>query len=126
MTLQQPQEEFIRMPALQEQDQDLADSHAIRGQATLPGASGDEYCSEDVYEAVRNHRPIGQQRGGDQMSNQPRPPSGSASRRPRWLSSDLHLVIYFPSFFFLMDHHPDFERQLETGEIVYLHCNGVG
>lgn len=71
------------------------------------------------------------------MSNQPRPRLGSASRRPRWLSSDLHLVICFPDIFFLMDHHRDFERQLETGQLFIciatalddrsgMHCTGEG
>lgn len=48
------------MPTLQEQDEDFTDSHAVRGQAAVPGAGGDEHCSQDVYEAIRHHSPINQ------------------------------------------------------------------
>lgn len=60
MTSQEFEEEFIRVPALQEQDQDIAGPHAICGQAALPGAGGDEYSSKDVYETIWYHSPIGQ------------------------------------------------------------------
>ena len=46
------------MPALQEQDEDFTGPHAVRGQAALPGAGGDEYCSQDVYETIWHHGPI--------------------------------------------------------------------
>lgn len=47
------------MPSVQEQDSDLTSAIALRGQIALPGIAIDEYCLQDVHEAVRRHRPIG-------------------------------------------------------------------
>ena len=40
------------MPTVQEQDQDFADPHPVRGQAPLPRARVHEYCGQDVYEEI--------------------------------------------------------------------------
>jgi len=46
------------MPAVQEQDQDLADPHTVRGQAAFPRASIDEHCGQNVYEALGDYSPV--------------------------------------------------------------------
>jgi len=42
--MQKSEEELVRMPALQEQDKDIANPHPLCGQAPLPGADVDEHC----------------------------------------------------------------------------------
>lgn len=57
---QEPLEAVVRMPPLQEQDQDCPDSHPVRRQAPVPGAAVDEHCGKAVHEPVRS---VGQVRG---------------------------------------------------------------
>lgn len=65
MTSQEFEKEFLRVPALQEQDQDIAGPHAICSQAPFPRVGGDEYCGKDVYETIWDHGPIGQKKAVD-------------------------------------------------------------
>lgn len=50
--VQKPHEADVRVPSVQEQDQDRASAHAIRGEAALPRAGVDEYRISHV------HRPL--------------------------------------------------------------------
>ena len=43
---------------MQEQDQDLADPHTVRGQAALSGASIDEHRGQTVHEALGGDSPV--------------------------------------------------------------------
>lgn len=47
------------MPSVPQQDPDLADPTAIRGQATLPRVAVDEHRLENVHQALWSQRPIG-------------------------------------------------------------------
>ena len=58
------------MPALQEQDQNLADPHPVRSQAALPGTSIDEHCGQALHEAL----------GGDSAVGRLRPLAGCQER----------------------------------------------
>ena len=47
------------MPALQEQDENLSDTHSLRGQVALPRAGFDEHRSKAVHEAFRDISQVG-------------------------------------------------------------------
>lgn len=50
--LQEPEAEFVRVPALQEQDQDFAGAHSVRGEAALSRAGIDEHCRTNVHDTL--------------------------------------------------------------------------
>ncbi len=47
------------MPALQEQDEDLAGAHSVRGETALPRAGIDEHCCTDVHQEIWGLSAIG-------------------------------------------------------------------
>lgn len=55
---QKPFQTVIRMPTLQEQDQDRANPYSLRCQAALPGAAGHEHRCKNVYQQVWSFKPI--------------------------------------------------------------------
>lgn len=48
----------VRVPPVQEQDQDCADPHPVRGKAPLPGAAGHEHCVAHVHGPVGHFDPV--------------------------------------------------------------------
>lgn len=52
--LQKPHQAILRMPSLQEQDQDRPGPHALCGQASIPGAHVHEHCLALVHQQVRH------------------------------------------------------------------------
>ena len=47
------------MPAVQEQDQDIASAHTVRGEVAVPRVGLNEHCSKDVHEEIWRDGPIG-------------------------------------------------------------------
>jgi hypothetical protein len=55
---QQNQYTELRMSSLQQQDEDLSSPYPICCKATIPGASSDEYCDENVYQEIGYFSPL--------------------------------------------------------------------
>jgi hypothetical protein len=65
--VQKPDQAIVRVPTVQEQDQNRADPYALRRQAAVPRADVNEHCFAHVHEPVGCFHSLIEGRGSDAM-----------------------------------------------------------